>query len=675
MDIATYGVADYLNVLLDIEDDQCGTHFQAGNTTNPEKVIYLRRSRPDGLEHYQLIESSGNIRNVMADGNCLFRAVAAGYYGNEQAWQDLRQQTANYINNNWEHYAAFVPKGDSVALKGETELPQKNPLENISLSSQYPILSEMILNHIAMALRRDLEACFDLSLSSGEKDMQKKRDRVSNAFSHFISCKSAKKISVVEEYINSWEISSLVKKDMINRLHDLSKNIDNLHIRTTLVPCARANEGDFDKWGVLFDAANQELAYVLWKAGPTQKQLSCYLALSEAATLVQAIHKRPVMLMNLLSAPGYYPLNLSFRKIRNSLVAEMINGMVYNFREVAGKIWQKIYQYNNMLSHLIHGDILGMRSEFYYTADFEYVAYQTREDIDEIIKERAKRLMIERYYKRVPIMTLYHNTIDNSPLVLNRSDINADTRKLIKLEDGEIREDVIKSILSANRGNRIKILFDNMFIAPLVVGDGFQITSVDLQGLPFGIRGLSIEEIDRLLIDNAEISDGQLRAIAIYSNRLLREITTTGELFPSVKWLLSFDGDTLLSFFVKYKNLPEDLGYAYFLVDKLQIIAQKLYGHKSFGEDIITLLENSLEFCHGEITTIDELAYLLTSPSNNKLRIISIADRINTGISDPENANEHYKAWRKFVISSIRDENSRGSLDERQQLHQQAATT
>lgn len=672
MDIAVYGVADLLNVILEIEDVELKAHFKAGCSQNPEKIIRLRRSRPHGSEHYELIERSGEIRNIIADGNCLFRAVAAGYHQHQNdqhhAWEKLRQQTADYINDNWNHYAKFVEvqNEDSATSLNKINRPEKDSSEYVLPGTDYPAITETILGYIAITMHQELETFFNPMLTLEQKNTRENRERILNIFQHFFCRESSRKANAIIERIESWDISDNDKRASLIRLGELwygledwSDDYFNLHV-------FRSCEKDFDGWDILFRSANKEFSYILWKKGSTREQFSYYLALSEAANLVEASQLLAVRLRDLLLGGRENISNDITKKIQNKWVVKMINSMRPVFLDIGRKIWHRLYQYDGIFSHLYDCDIHGVMRPSYYHDEIDVVAIRNRETRPEVIKARVNRSMAERFYQRFSLLKLYQSTINNSPLILHRAEINADTWGLIKLDDGNISDEAIKSALRINRGRRLNILLDNMFIAPLVVGDEFPLTSVNLKDLPFGNRGLSLKKIDRQFIDNIKISDDQLKAIAIYSNRLLREITNTGELYPSIEWMLTFEGDVLLALVTPWKNQPDDQNPSWFLIDKLQVIAQKLYGHKSFAEDVMILLENSLRFCHGEDLTIDELTYILTLPFDGMLRIVHIADQITAMAGGEENFYDPLTEWRRFVMHATGVEDLRWRLGERQ---------
>ncbi|MEG3126579.1 hypothetical protein SC171_04380 [Pantoea cypripedii] len=654
-----------------------------------------RMSSSPETQHFRDLSVHGKARRVAETVARHSRATWQWCFSDKTRQQDRDRQS--FISGSSSGITASEILASSARQKGPSEkkcvaakyaelvtLPQeecvltsdegnKDPLTGISLSSQLPEICEKILGNIAMAMRQDLELFFDPFLSSDIKNDGETRKKILNAFSHFFSSESDRKFNFIEKNICSWEVSPFIKQDMLKRLHDLREGLTDNNTNYYNSPASRVNEKDFDVWDVLSNAANKELAYVLWKAGPTKQQFSHYLALSEAANLVQAAHQLPAGLATLLSGDGDNHLNDVTRKIKNKRVVKMINMMVFDFAKICRKIWHPLYQYDGLFSHIYRSDIHGMKKFFYYHGDINVVADKFGDTIPAIIKERTNRAIVERFYRRVSIANLYRATIDNSPLVLTRSDVNADTIRLFNIQDGGVREDVIKKGLSIKRGERLKIFFDNMFIAPLIVGDEFPLESVSLQSIPFKERGLSLEKIGRQFIDNEKISDQQLKAIAIFSNRFLREITSTGELYPYIEWMLAFEGDVLASFMSTWKNLPVDNYDSWFMVDKLQVIAQKLHGHKSFGENVMTLLENSLKLCPGEDLTVDELAWLLTLPYDGMLKIIRIADQITAMSGVADNHYDPLNEWRGFVIYATSGEDLRRRLDERQRLRQQNA--
>lgn len=112
IDLAIHGLAGALNVQLDIEDHSARDNkvylHSIGQTQDSQRIIRLRRTGLEGVEHYQLIDSRDNIINVKSDGNCLFRAIAMAINHDENNYAEFRERTARYIEENWNHYKEFI---------------------------------------------------------------------------------------------------------------------------------------------------------------------------------------------------------------------------------------------------------------------------------------------------------------------------------------------------------------------------------------------------------------------------------------------------------------------------------------------------------------------------------------------------------------------------------------
>ncbi|QGY28112.1 hypothetical protein CUN67_03815 [Pantoea cypripedii] len=661
MDIAVTGVADLLNVILDIEDVELNTHFQVGHTQCPEKIIHLRRSRPCGLEHYQLIESSGNIRNVMADGNCLFRAISLDRYGNEVHWQRLRQGTADYINDHWDNYVDFIPTQTFPRKAATVEmLPKNYPLNKMMpyLSTAAPDISDAILDYTVASMKTDLTALFSSPLTREQKKSRKVKESFNHLVSHFVSDISRERYQEIRGVINDWEIGPVVKHRLLKRLHYLKNHLNNKCEDYVKLCTSRLKQKDFSPWAVFFKSTNRELQYILENTGMLAQQFSNFLVLSETVDLIQLVHQRGLRLEEQLMTETSFIENNELKNIRSECIGGLIDILTSYFSDHCSLL----PPFDNGFHMLAGYDLIKMKSDHYYKVDLDnLIENEIWDDRNVVIRHRVCRLMVERFYQRVPGINLYQETIDNSPLVLKRSMINSEERKLYDIHTDLPSGKIVRDLICFNRGARLHVVSEHMHIFPFVIGDAYPINSVNLKGLPYGERGLSFEKLNHQFIDNPAISRGHLKCIAICANRLFPEITLTGELKVYVEWLnvLSDDSKRFL-----FRYTPGYDGGDYFLVDGLDCISKKIYGNGAYGSKIITMIEACLKSFADKIANTDELAYVIfVSPL-----ILNGINEIIKKIIERGNLYHPRDDWNMLVEKIVNEVSCRQSLEMREEV-------
>lgn len=54
------------------------------------------------------VSQSYNVREIEADGNCLFRALSFSMYGTEDHYASIRQKIVKHVIDNWSFYSSFI---------------------------------------------------------------------------------------------------------------------------------------------------------------------------------------------------------------------------------------------------------------------------------------------------------------------------------------------------------------------------------------------------------------------------------------------------------------------------------------------------------------------------------------------------------------------------------------
>ena len=62
----------------------------------------------------QLAQYGLRLKEMVGDGNCLFRSIADQLEGNEKLHRKYRQEAVDYLEQNKEHYAPFIEDDETI---------------------------------------------------------------------------------------------------------------------------------------------------------------------------------------------------------------------------------------------------------------------------------------------------------------------------------------------------------------------------------------------------------------------------------------------------------------------------------------------------------------------------------------------------------------------------------
>ncbi|MFS2221261.1 hypothetical protein [Pantoea sp. B65] len=257
---------------------------------------------------------------------------------------------------------------------------------------------------------------------------------------------------------------------------------------------------------------------------------------------------------------------------------------------------------------------------------------------DEVLKNRLIRMLEINFLRSYPLIKLFQQIYRHSPLIMERSILNAEQLNLFNNRD-DIRK--LGWQIMSQYAERARMLLANMDIVPFIFGDTLQPPPVNTTEV-CGYRGLPFHVIDHWL-SNEKISAQRLRYIMQYCNERLGEISETGEI--DLAWMEPFTDATLERFFCTGTDLTHYLydGEGFFFGRALKKIGQMIirpdYDHKHLPEFLAWVREKL-----GCSASDNDLAYLLFfnqpnsqdlvtgwlhNPAVNALSLRSIASKIH----------------------------------------------
>jgi OTU domain-containing protein 3 len=88
-------------------------------------------SRQEAAALQQQLDRSGlRVRDVLGDGNCLFRAVSCALYGDENSHRTIRSQVVAFMRANADSFAPFVE--DDVTFEDVCCLMPHSPTHSLA---------------------------------------------------------------------------------------------------------------------------------------------------------------------------------------------------------------------------------------------------------------------------------------------------------------------------------------------------------------------------------------------------------------------------------------------------------------------------------------------------------------------------------------------------------------
>lgn len=675
IDITVDALANEYHARINIYDADLGITLHAGQEQNRQRTLNLQRIRIRGFEHYQFIDSSGIVRDVAADGNCFFRALSMALYGDEDSWIYLRGQAADHIEHHWENYREFVV----VPLTGrvpETTRKVKNLEELLpGLTFSRPHLKDNILDKFSMSLQQDLRSFIGRNVTSSQALSARDQTVLRNVLHHFLSIYDANRLQGIKEAIANWTKNPIDQKRIFGHLQrQMERAQEGLHNLELEQQASRQKIKEISSLNIFANAINHDLVTILLDSGINPHQLQAFLELTEAAILIQ----KTGLLGTALEDLGEIVRDLEedddlpedFLRIKEAAVQEQIE----NLKECFEKDLIELAHFVNNVDfegHFMMNDRQLDKNysleNYNYTDRLEDVIARDGVIKNDLIANRVRRLLEIRYMQRLPMINLHEDTAYNSPLFMMRSIINPEERGLYY--DGNLSEKSIRHHLSNNRAARLASLRQHMIAAPFILGEGVPITDMNLDGLPYGDKGLGYEMLRKELIDNLAISLFRLNRIGLWSNTIIPEITRTGII--NFHWMDEFNDDTLELLFHAFRNPERNDDYdSLFLLNALQRIGKKLKGDKFDEHQIGKLIQEGLyPFTLEKLSLkLDDLAHLLFLFPNGVdggRGIIDIATKINEERAEGEPPYHPHADWKKLVTSLAQDKTYRVRLDER----------
>ncbi|WP_313687665.1 hypothetical protein [Pantoea sp.] len=680
IDIAVDALANACNIRIRIYDADVGMIADAGQEQNAQRTINLQRVRIRGYEHYQFIDNAGYVHDVAADGNCLFRSVSMALYGDQDSWIYLRGQTADHIENHYDIYREFVrvaPLERAPDITGQ-EKKLEDLLPDLTLSK--PHVKDTILDNFSTSLQKDLCSFIGKNLTPSQVITEKDLRILRNVLHHFLSIYDANRLAGIKEAIANWIDDPVEQKRIFGHLQrQMERAQEGLHNLDFKEQVSRQKIKEMSSLKIFADAINNDLVTVLLEPGINPHQLLAFLEQAEAATLIQKTGLLGTALEDLgeivRDAEEDPDLPEDCLRIKESAVQEQIE----NLKECFEKDLIELAHFVNNIDFEGHFFLNERQLDenysienYNYTDNLDDVVARDGVIKEDLVANRNRRLLELRYMQRLPMNNLQENAEYNSPLFMMRSIINPEERGLYY--DGNLSEKSIRHHLSNNRAARMASLRQHMIAAPFILGEGLPITDMNLEGLPYGDKGLSYKMLREELIDNLAISIFRLNRIGLWSNLHIPEITRTGKI--DFHWMDGLSDDSLELLFHAFRNPEKNDDYdSLLLLTSLKNIGKKLNGEKFDEHQIGKLIQDGLYPYTLERLSLklDDLAYLLFLFPNGVdggRGILDIAAKINEERAEGEPPYHPHADWKKLVSSLALDKTRRASFAERFQVLQ-----
>ncbi|MEG3128236.1 hypothetical protein SC171_19825 [Pantoea cypripedii] len=680
IDIAVYALANTCKARIRVYDADVGMIADAGHEQNSQHIINLQRVRIRGYEHYQFIDNAGYVHDVEADGNCLFRAVSMALYGDQDSWIYLRGQTADHVENHYEIYREFV-RVAPLELAAETT-GQEKKLEDLlpDLTLSKPHVKDTILDNFLTTLQKDLRSFIGRSATPEKIVCEKDQRILRNVLHHFLSIYDASRFQGIKETIAY--LPPVQQKRILGRLqYRIERAQDGEYNLELNEQASRQKVREMASLKILANAITHDLVTVLTETGISPHQLLAFIELTEAATLIQegqllgtALEDLGEIVREMEKDPD---LPENCQRIREPAVQEQID----NLKECFEKDLIELAHFVNNVDFEGHFFLNEQQLDENYSAE-NYNYTDKLEDVlaregvikEHLIANRVRRLLEHLHLQRLPMNNLHEDAAYNSPLFMTRSVINPEERGLYY--DGRLSVKNLKHHLRNNRAARMASLRQHMIGAPFILGAGTPVTSMNLDGLDYGDKGLSYKFLYQELIDNRNISIIRLNRIGLWSNTLIPKITKTGTL--DFHWMDDFPDDVIELLFHAFRN-PEQNGDhdSLLLFNSLQRIGKKLNGETFDEHQFGKLIQDGLHPYTLERLSLklDELAYLLflfPHGGDGGRGILDIAALINQQPVEGEIPYHPHADWKKLVTSLALDKTYRTRLEERLQVLQTA---
>lgn len=672
IDIAVGALANRFNVHLNIYDADLGLTVKVGQTQHPQQTINLQRIRIKDLEHYQFVDDSGIVRDVAADGNCFFTAMSIGLYGNENGWRHLRDETANHIDEHWVDYKDFIEK-PSVNKSLNDFLPD--------LTESKPHIKDNILDITARILKNNLSKFIGRIVTPMQVLSHEDEITLRNGLHHFLSIYDVQKLAEIKQAITGWKLDPVEEKRNIGRLQTLAERSQ--HSRRCLAFREQASQQkhkDVNSLKIFATAISSDLVTIMVGTGINPHQLLAFLETVESANLLQdagLLGATCEDLADILQGTADDPdLPRDYMRIKESSVQRQIEVLKEDFEQFLIELAQfdrdiDINGFFIMNDRQLDDNYSA--ENYNHTDDLDDVVSREGVNKKDVIAHRTRRLLEKLFMQRVAVNQLYEDVVYNSPLYMVRSVINPEQRELYYA--GKLSDRQIKLHLGNNRAARLGSLKQYMVGAPFFLGEGVPVTDMNLQGLRYGDKGVSMEKLNRQLIDNPAVSILRLNRIGLWSNTVIPKITQTGEI--NFNWMDGLEDDTLELLFQGLRNPANNNELdSLLLFSSLMRIGRSLKGDKFDEYQIAEMIEQGLEpFSLDKLSLkLDELAhllFLLPYGVDGGMGIIDIAAKINEQRGEGEVPYSPVADWNMLVTTLADEGRFRDRLKSRLQILQQ----
>ncbi|WP_208715443.1 OTU domain-containing protein [Pantoea cypripedii] len=657
IDIAVDALVKVFKIRLNIYDADLGSTIQMGDEQNSRQTVNLQRIRIQGQEHYQLVERSGVVRDVPADGNCFFASVSLGLYGDEDSWIHLRNETANYVDNHWGDYKEFIAE----------------PSENVSLNDRLseltesrPHIKDNILDITARNLKKNLCSFIDRNVTPVQVIAKEDEITLRNVLHHFLSIYDVQKLAEIKQAITRWLLDPVEEKRQLGRLQALAQRSQHsLRCLEFREQASQQKHKDVNSLKIFATAISNDLVTIMVDTGINPHQLLALLETTEAAKLIEdagllgaSCEDLADILQGMAEDPDLPP---EYRRIKESSVQRQIEQLKEEFEEsliALARFDQDIDVEGFFIVSDRQLEAFNWHSPVNntYTAKVDDVVSRQGVSRREVIAPRVRRLLEKSFMQRVAVNHLYDDVVYNGPLFMVRSVINPEQRELYY--DGEISERSVRRHLNNNRAARMVSLKQHMASAPFIFGEGMPVSDMVLDGLNYGYKGLSIDVLNRQLIDNLAISIFRLNRIGLWSNTIIPRMTLTG--IMDFHWMDGLEDDTVELLFQGLRN-PADNNEldSLLLFSSLMQIGKKIKGDTFDEHQIAGLIEDGLyPFMLDKLALkLDELAhllFLLPYGVDGERGIIDIAAKINEERAEDEAPYNPVTDW-KMLVTTLAD--------------------
>ncbi|WP_416412251.1 OTU domain-containing protein [Pantoea sp. App145] len=650
IDIAVAALANAFNLHLNIYDADLGFSVNIGQSPTPQKTINLQRIRVHDQEHYQFIDDSGVVRDVAADGNCLFTTVSIGLYGDEDSWGHLRNETASHINEYWDDYKEFIeqPSEDTSLNERLSELTESKPH-----------IKDNILDITARMLKENLYSFIGRYVTPVQVIAKADEVTLRNVLHHFLSIYDVKKLAEIKQAITRWQLDPVEEKRQLGRLQTLAERSQhNLRCLEFREQAGQQKHKDVNSLKIFATAISNDLVSIMVGTGINPHQLLAFLEATEAANLLQdagLLGATCEDLADILQGTAEDPdLPAEYMRIKEYSVQRQIEQLKEDFEESLVALAQ--------FDQDIDADGFFIMSDRQLDDNYSPENYNHTDKLDDVVSRegvnkkdviahRSRRLLEKLFMQRVAVNHLFEDVIYNGPLFMVRSVINPEQREVYY--DGEISEKSVRHHLNNNRAARLASLKQYMTGAPFILGEGEPVKDMNLDGLNYGDKGLSIETLNRELIDNPTVSIFRLNRIGLWSNTVISKITQTGVM--DFHWMDELKDDTVEALFQGVRNPGNnDELDSLLLFSSLMRIGKIIKGDEFDEHQIAGLIEEGLEpFTLGKLSlTLDELAhllFLLPYGVDGGRGIIDIATKIDEECAEGEVPYSPVADWKMLV--------------------------